>query len=368
MLEYIWLGGNYELRSKIKVHETSFLCMNDLKNVPAWNYDGSSTSQTTGEHSEINLLPVSVYRNPLFKRRADIESLLVLCETRDQDGQPLATNNRFKANEIFEKCKEHEPWFGLEQEYFILTEEINEKIKNSKHEIFMLTKEMNKHPTTKEINELINEKMKNSLCTQGQYYCSVGGRNAFFRNIADRHMLACIEAGINISGTNAEVAPYQWEFQIGPCTGIQSGDQMWVARYLLEKIAEEEGCYIEWGPKPFDGINGSGCHANFSTKNMRDSSNGLSLIMDAISQLSQVHTEHMAVYGEDNDKRMSGQYETAAYETFSFDIDKPVNRGASIRIGYDTLRDKKGYFEDRRPASNCDPYLVTAAIANTCIK
>ena len=336
MLEYIWLGGNYELRSKIKVHETSFLCMNDLKNIPAWNYDGSSTSQTTGEHSEINLLPVSVYRNPLFKRRADIESLLVLCETRDQDGQPLATNNRFKANEIFEKCKEHEPWFGLEQEYFILTEEINEKIKNS-------------------------------LCTQGQYYCSVGGRNAFFRNIADRHMLACIEAGINISGTNAEVAPYQWEFQIGPCTGIQSGDQMWVARYLLEKIAEEEGCYIEWNPKPFDGINGSGCHANFSTKNMRNSSEGLSLILAAITNLSHMHNEHMTVYGEDNDKRMSGKYETAAYDTFSFDIDKPVNRGASIRIGYDTLKEGKGYFEDRRPASNCDPYLVTSIIAHTCI-
>lgn len=338
VLEYIWLGGNYELRSKIKVHEShnSFLCMNDLKNVPAWNYDGSSTSQTTGENSEINLLPVSVYKNPLFKHRTDIESLLVLCETRNQYGEPLSTNNRFKANEIFEKCKEHEPWFGLEQEYFILTEEINEELKHSS-------------------------------ITQGQYYCSVGGRNTFFRNIVDRHMLACIEAGINISGTNAEVAPYQWEFQIGPCTGIQSGDQMWVARYLLEKIAEEEGCYIEWAPKPFDGINGSGCHANFSTKNMRESPEGLSLILAAIKNLSETHDEHMAVYGEDNDKRMSGQYETAAYETFSFDTNKPVNRGASIRIGHDTLKEGKGYFEDRRPASNCDPYLVTSVIAHTCI-
>jgi len=338
VLEYIWLGGNYELRSKIKVHESpnSFLCMNDLKNVPAWNYDGSSTSQTTGENSEINLLPVSVYKNPLFKHRTDIESLLVLCETRNQYGEPLSTNNRFKANEIFEKCKEHEPWFGLEQEYFILTEEINEELTRSS-------------------------------ITQGQYYCSVGGRNAFFRSIVDHHMLACIEAGINISGTNAEVAPYQWEFQIGPCTGIQSGDQMWVARYLLEKIAEEEGCYIEWGPKPFEGINGSGCHTNFSTKNMRESPEGLSLILAAIKNLSGAHDEHMTVYGEDNDKRMSGQYETATYETFSFDIDKPVNRGASVRIGYDTLKDGKGYFEDRRPASTCDPYLVTSVIADTCI-
>lgn len=338
VLEYIWLGGNYEMRSKIKVYESSksFLCMNDLNNVPAWNYDGSSTSQTTGINSEINLLPVAVYKNPLFKHRPGLESLLVLCETRDENGKPLATNNRCKANEIFNKCKEHEPWFGLEQEYFILT------------------------------NNIWRE-LKQTTPAQGQYYCSVGGRNAFFRNIVDRHMLACIEAGINISGTNAEVAPYQWEFQIGPCTGIDSGDQMWVARYLLEKIAEEEGCYIEWGPKPFDGINGSGCHTNFSTKGMRESSEGLTLILAAIDMLGRFHDEHMTVYGENNDKRMSGQYETAAYDTFSFDIDKPVNRGASIRIGYDTLKEGKGYFEDRRPASNCDPYLVTSTIASTCI-
>ncbi len=337
ILEYIWLGGNYELRSKIKVHETSksFLCMNDLKNVPAWNYDGSSTFQTSGEHSEINLLPVSVYKNPLLKTNNTV-ALLVLCETRDKNGYPLETNNRFKANEIFEKYQRHEPWFGLEQEYFILNDEINEKLKGS-------------------------------TITQGQYYCSVGGQNTFFRNIVDRHMLACIDAGINISGTNAEVAPYQWEFQIGPCVGIDSGDQLWVARYLLEKIAEEEKCYIEWSPKPFDNINGSGCHANFSTKSMRESPDGLKDITNAIKKLEENHDDHMKVYGENNDKRMLGQYETSSYETFSFDFNKPVNRGASIRIGHDTIKEGKGYFEDRRPASNVDPYLATSIITNTCL-
>ena len=339
ILEYIWLGGNYEMRSKIKVHETpkSILCMNDLKNVPAWNYDGSSTSQASGEHSEINLLPVAVYRNPLFKSPSSaLESLLVLCETRDHNGHPLETNNRFKANEIFEKCQEHVPWFGLEQEYFIL-------------------------------NDSTTSLLQHSSVTQGQYYCSVGGRNAYFRKIVDKHMLACIDAGLTISGTNAEVCLAQWEYQIGPCVGIDSGDQMWVARYLLEKIAEEEGCYIEWHPKPFAGVNGSGCHTNFSTKGMRDSSEGLSLITSAIEKLKEKHAEHMSIYGKYNERRMSGQYETAAYGTFSFDIDKPVNRGASIRISHDTVKEGKGYFEDRRPASNCDPYLVTAAIANTCI-
>jgi glutamine synthetase len=327
ILEYIWLGGNYEMRSKIKVHETSEFLI-DVKDIPAWNYDGSSTSQTSGENSEINLLPVSIYKNPFFK---GIESLLVLCETRDKNNEPLATNNRYGAKKVFDEHKNHEPWFGLEQEFFILSD-IGTKKHNNK---------------------------------QGQYYCSVGAKNAFLRHIIDRHMIACIDAGLKISGTNAEVAPYQWEFQIGPCGGIESGDQLWVARYLLEKIAEEEGYYIDWSPKPFDNINGSGCHANFSTKKMRESG-GLAHILTAIKKLEENHDEHMKVYGDDNHKRMSGQYETSSYGKFSFDVNKPVNRGASIRVGHDTIREGKGYFEDRRPASNIDPYLVTSIIMSTC--
>ena len=55
-------------------------------------------------------------------------------------------------------------------------------------------------------------------------------------------------------------------------------------------------------------------------------------------------------------------YETASFDTFSFDINKPVNRGASVRVGHDTVKEGKGYFEDRRPASNIDPYIVTSRL------
>ena len=345
VLEYIWLGGEYEMRSKIKVYETSrsVLCMNDIKNVPAWNYDGSSTSQTSGENSEIDLLPVAIFKNPLFKKREGIESLLVLCETRDKDGNPLPTNNRRDAERVFNECRGAEPWFGLEQEFFILNPQI----------VAMMSKETN------------FERAEDCGVQQGQYYCSVGVRNAFLRKIVDKHMVACISAGINISGTNAEVAPYQWEFQIGPCTGVDSGDQLWVARYLLEKIAEEDGYYIDWSPKPLKNINGSGCHANFSTKDMREEG-GLENILEAVKKLGEAHSEHMEVYGADNDKRMSGQYETSSYDEFKFDINRPVNRGASIRIGHETIKEGKGYFEDRRPASNIDPYIVTSKIMSTC--
>ena len=339
ILEYIWLGGNYELRSKIKVVELSkSLSLQDIKDIPAWNYDGSSTNQATGENSEMNLLPVAIYKNPLKKHNHP--SFLILCETIDKDNKPLKTNNRHVATSIFNKALSEEPWYGLEQEFFILN---------------------------KDICESLRSKASEGDITQGQYYCSVGGKNAMLRDIVDRHMVACIDAGLNISGTNAEVAPYQWEFQIGPCIGIEAGDQLWIARYLLEKIAEEEGYYIDWSPKPFVKINGSGCHTNFSTKSMRQD-NGIKIILDTIKKLSFTHTEDMKHYGNDNDKRMSGLYETASFDTFSFNINKPVNRGASVRVGHETIRDGKGYFEDRRPASNIDPYIVTSRLFSNYLK
>lgn len=334
LVEYIWLDCNKELRSKTRVYNK---CINNIDEVLEWNFDGSSTGQASGKDSEIILKPCALFNDPF----RDTNDKLVLCDTYYSDGISLENNFRYWANDIFNSKLEEEPWFGLEQEYFIINPSTNKPLG---------------FPPNGEPKE------------QGQYYCGVGTGKAFGRNIADEHLKCCIKAGIKISGINAEVAPGQWEFQIGPCVGIEEGDHLWVARYLLHRVCENYNVFVTFDPKPVKGNwNGSGCHANYSTKKMRngsDKNNGLYYIDNAIEKLSKKHIEHMKIYGENNQERMTGMHETASYDKFTDDI---ANRRCSIRRGNDTVKNKCGYFEDRRPASNCDPYLVTGILFKTTI-
>jgi len=407
--EYVWIGVKGELRSKTKVINSPTLLQGysarsltawpppadiglrwsptDLlyaiaapESFPIWNFDGSSTNQATGEDSEVILKPCAVFDDPF---RGNPHKL-ILCDTYYPDEiRPLDSNKRVWAKNIFDKKLDEEPWFGLEQEYFIF----DIQSATSMHRPLGF-------PTPND------RKFKLATGIQGQYYCSTGAQNAFGREVAEAHLQACIKAGIKISGINAEVAPGQWEFQIGPCTGIDAGDHLWMARYILNRIAEKYNKLINYHPKPvlsnapersraiielrknnsleeatrlannlLPEWNGSGCHANYSTKVMRTNDldcpgAGLLHINKAINKLSKKHKEHMSVYGTGNEKRMTGDCETASYEIFS---DGVADRSASIRRGNKTVSDGYGYFEDRRPSSNCDPYLVTAKIFETTV-
>jgi len=344
-VEYVWIGGKQELRSKIRVLKQNIDSINDI---PSWNYDGSSTHQAFNCDSEVIIIPRALFRlssNNYIPYLFNQNHILVMCDTYNVDGTPHLTNKRAPANDIFNKQLEAEPWYGIEQEYFIMSG----------------------------INAFDNSRIPLGYLgakQQGQYYCSVGSDNAFGRVVAETHMRICIDFGINISGINAEVAPGQWEFQVGPCVGIETGDHLWMARYLLQKISESFNYSICFDPKPLKGDwNGSGCHTNYSTKLMREGNKengvkGIEYINKAIQKLSVSHENHMLVYGNDNKSRMTGVNETSSYNQFSIGI---ANRCASVRIGNETIKNGKGYFEDRRPGSNCDPYMVTSVIFETTI-
>ena len=157
--------------------------------------------------------------------------------------------------------------------------------------------------------------------------------------------------------------PGQWEYQVGPVEGIAIGDHLWVSRYILDRIAEDYNVTISFAPKLFDDWNGSGCHSNFSTKTMREGTGGMDYINQMMAKFAAKHTDHIMMYGDDNQKRLTGIHETSSLNDFSFGVG---NRAASFRIPTSTAAaNGKGYVEDRRPASNIDPYLVGAMLVDT---
>lgn len=257
-----------------------------------------------------------------------------MCETYMSDGAPNAYNFRHDAAIIFEKHKDADFWFGLEQEYTLLDE----------------------------FGWPYGWPKNGFPAPQGPYYCGVGTGKVFCRDIVEAHYKACMYAEIAISGTNAEVMPAQWEYQVGPCPGIDLGDQLWMSRFLLHRVAEEFGAKVTFAPKPIPGDwNGAGLHTNVSTVETRGE-NGMKAIEAAMEKLSTRQAEHMAVYGSDNQLRMTGKHETASYDKFTWGV---ANRGSSVRIPRAVAAEGKGYFEDRRPASNGDPYQITGIIAET---
>ena len=326
-LEYIWLDGYHptqSLRSKTKI-EKDF--SGKLEDLPNWSFDGSSTEQAPGGSSDCVLKPVYVITDPQRKN-----GYLVMCEVLTSDGIPHPSNGRALIED-----DDNDFWFGFEQEYFLWSTKTNKPLGFPE----------GGYPGP-----------------QGPYYCSVGANNAFGRNIIEEHLDACIEAGLNVEGINAEVAAGQWEFQIFSKGAKEAGDQIWLARYLLERIGEKHEVSINWHCKPLGTLdwNGSGMHANFSNSLLRTA--GSKEIYDKVCEAFRpVVKEHIEVYGADNHLRLTGKHETASIFDFSYGVS---DRGASIRIPLATVdRGWNGYMEDRRPNSAADPYKVAARIIKT---
>ena len=326
-LEYLWLDGYTpvaNLRGKTMVKE--FDSFPSLDQLPEWGFDGSSTLQADGSDSDCILKPASVFPDSTRKNGA-----LVMCEVMLPTGEPHPSNTRANIPD------DPDAWFGFEQEYFLY--EDGRPLGFPKHG----------YPAP-----------------QGGYYTGVGFSNVgdVARQIVEEHLDICLDAGINHEGINAEVAKGQWEFQIFGKGSASAADQVWVARYILARVCESYGVDVEYHCKPLGDTdwNGSGMHANFSTKKMRDEG-GKEYFEKLMEGFKNNMEEHIAVYGPDNHMRLTGLHETQAIDTFSWGI---ADRGASIRVPHAFAKnDWKGYLEDRRPNSQGDPYAIAGRILKT---
>jgi len=330
-LEYIWLDGSEPtqgMRSKTKILDAKKIT-GKVEDLPIWSFDGSSTGQAVGGSSDCLLKPVFMCEDPARKN-----AYLVMTEVLSADGSPHPTNHRATIDD-----DDNDFWFGLEQEYFIVDPET-------------------KLP--------IGFPVGGWPAPQGPYYCSVGGDRAFGREIIEEHLDLCLEAGLLVEGINAEVAAGQWEYQTFAKGARLAGDQHWVTRYLLDRTVEKYGLFVEYHPKPLGDTdwNGSGMHANFSNEVLRTC--GSQAKFEEICEKFRPKTrikDAIAAYGAYNDQRLTGKHETQSIKKFSYGIS---DRGASMRIPIAVPEAGwKGWLEDRRPASNADPYRVAANIVNT---
>ena len=327
-LEYLWLDGYVpvpNLRGKTQIKE--FDGFPTLEQLPMWGFDGSSTRQAEGGSSDCFLKPVRH-----FPDATRVNGVLVMCEVMMPDAvTPHPSNKRATI------LDDDGAWFGFEQEYFLYQD-----------------------------GRPLGFPVSGYPAPQGPYYTGVGYSNvgAVARKIVEEHLDLCLAAGINHEGINAEVAKGQWEFQIFGKGSKKAADEMWAARYLLQRLCEGYGIDVEYHCKPLGDTdwNGSGMHCNFSTAYMRDVG-GKGYFEALMAAFDRNREAHIAVYGPDNHLRLTGKHETASIHEFSYGI---ADRGASIRVPHSFVNNGyKGYLEDRRPNSQGDPYQIASQVLKT---
>tara|TARA_Y100001938_G_C8098994_1_gene440206 strand:- start:5313 stop:6416 length:1104 start_codon:yes stop_codon:yes gene_type:complete len=343
-IEYIWLDG-YDvsnLRSRTRYIKQSGNDRNlELSDLPEWSHDGSSTNQAEVSNSDMILKPVKLYISKSEPTRG-----YALCEVYNTKGKPHISNSRVDLAKLMDSDKNFSNLtFGIEQEY-----------------VFIEPKQSQPWQWPTRWDD--EEKMEKTFFPgpQGRYYCGTGNF-VRGRNVVREHARRCHDIGLELTGTNAEVMLSQWEYQLGPQNPLDLADDMWMARYLYEQIAEEKGFAVEYFPKLFrdnDDWAGTGCHINFSTPTLREGGDNKRYIDDLLVGISEDHKKHIKVYGAGNEFRLNGKNETSHIDSFEWgDGDRTV----AMRIPHGA-----NYIEDRRPGGNINPYEAFTALAESILR
>jgi glutamine synthetase len=323
LVEYVWIDAYGELRSKIKVVDTA---IETLKDVPSWDFDGTLTRSLSGTNPEVILQPVALYANPF------IPGHLVLCSNyllnNGMNICPYINNTRHLL--LQEKLSESKIAYAFQQEYYIL-------------------------------NRNDQQPYHNALQESNKYYCGTQNGIVDGRTIAEAHLMACLKAGLMISGFQAREGPSQWAYGIGPGTGLAVSDELWLSRYILLRIADKFAATISLQPKPFPTLAGSHCSIKISTPNMRDEG-GFELIKKVIPKLREDHDEYVKVCGDNSKARLTSESENMSLSSFSWGVG---TTNTCIQIPKKFQIANKGYIKDCRPSGNMDPYKVIRELVLT---
>lgn len=321
--EYVWLDSENKFRSKVMILDDDDNNVNryDINNYPIWNFDGSSCGFSNVKSSEVYLEPIKIYSNHFHKKEYDV---IVYCDTyRMIDGKKKYNTNRHLFND------NNDIKYGLEQEFYLVDKETHNPY------------------------NYIKPSFISSFFTSKNSYCNIGDTDIDVRSYLYNVMEMCLDMGILLTGYNLEVGPSQCEFQI--CNfGINACDDLIMLRYVMVRVSEDFPFYVNYEPKPFSDLPGSGCHINISNSKSRGEG-GLSYIYKVIDKMSKDADSHIYNYGKNNKNRLTGYNETSDYRFFTSGVG---SRNTSIRIPYDVYNKKYGYFEDRRPGANIDPYIA----------
>lgn len=339
--EYVWIdsdywdGKSFDLCCKTLTLDS---VPGGVSETPSWSYSGDGGQ-------EFVMVPRRIYKDP-FRGG---ENIIVLTDTYAEpvtDGSSTAAHGDATAFNARAGCAEamaaaeamgEDPWFGFEQEYYLLDAQTS----------WPLGWPARGYPDP-----------------TVAYFCSVGATKVAARDVVEAHYRACLYAGVQIGGVNSEVAPAQWEFQVGPGSGVQAADDLWMSRYILQRLCEEFSVGVTFDPKPVKGWAGIGCHTNYSNNATRARPGGLDAMKEQIALLQRRHSAHMAEYGIGNERRLTGEHDAPSMSDFNFGV---ADRKTSIRISTKCAVQDCGWYEDRRPAANMDPYTVARLLVETTL-